>query len=86
MLKRFVMWLFGRTPELYINMTRVNQEECRLRRIQLEVTDDRAARQRIKDRMMQGRSCKHASWYTPNRRRRSSLYQNVVTMRLEHER
>jgi hypothetical protein len=65
-------------------LKRLNQEECRLRRLDLEMSDDKEARQRIKDRMVQGVACTHLAWFQDHQRKRKQprRNRNIVTMPL----
>lgn len=62
-----VNWLFDRywvePPDLVIDPWRLNQEECRLRRLHLDMDDDPVFRAQVKLRMMEGKRCKVPSWY-----------------------
>lgn len=50
-------------PRLYIDPQRLNDEECRLRRLHLVMEDDPQFRKQVKRRMMEGRDCKIPPWF-----------------------
>ncbi len=61
-------------PDLFINLRRVNQEDCRIRRLGLE--DDVDYRDRVKKRMTEGAKCDLPPLYsssTKKRRKRIKL-------------
>lgn len=79
--------LFFAIEPLVIGPARRNQEECRLRRLHLEMERDLVAEQRIKDRMMQGTACTHPSWYElrkKKRRPRRQLRVVPIGRKVEH--
>ncbi len=83
---RLLAWLLGwpteDPPELWIAPYRLNEEECRLRRMQLDLDDDKEFRALVKQRMLEGKACKIEPWYRerkPTKRLRRRHY-NVVAM------
>jgi hypothetical protein len=78
---------FFRVPDIDEAMLkRLNQEESRLRRLALEMSDDKESRQRIKDRMLQGEACTHPPWLRRTPARKQRRRRNIVEMPQRKER
>ena len=67
-----------RQPVLTIDPKRINDEVRVERRLLIVLEDDLEQRQRIKDRMLQGKECIHSSWYASNIQKRRKPRRNVV--------